>query len=219
MTGKIFGRFESVFLSILYCLLHALVPHTKYVILLNIGFLLSFKDRFIHETFAKLSYAYDVLEYATNEFEGPYWRIQNELKIAMCNMVKVNRKLHCKKNRNKPSRRLKSFKSTKVCQERDVFHFDNNTNCAKRRLCTLAGLDKVNSVVENTLEFWESCVMDSQSGKLVLKSGKKCRKRESKGCSRKKSRKLRRRCKRKNRRGQQQRKLKKNKTRISSSAP
>lgn len=198
---------------------HALVPHTQYVILLNIVFLLSFQDRFIHETFAKLSYAYDVLENVTCKFEGDHWRIQNELKIAMCNMVKVNRKLHCKKNRNKPSRRLKSFKSTKVCEKRDVFHFDTNTNSAKRRLCTLAGLDKVKTVVENTLEFWESCVMDSQSGKLVLKGGKKCRKRESKGCSRKKSRKLRRQCKKKNRRGQQQRKLKNNKTRISSSSP
>ncbi|XP_048746419.2 uncharacterized protein LOC125658985 isoform X2 [Ostrea edulis] len=113
------------------------------------------KDRFIHETYATLSYAYDVLEKASYNFEGERWILKGKLTKVMCKMVSVNRKIHCRKNRQKPSQQMKSFDVTKVCERRNVFP------CGYRPLWTLKALGNVQTIIEYTLRFWDSCVKDN----------------------------------------------------------
>ncbi|XP_062572610.1 uncharacterized protein LOC134234538 [Saccostrea cucullata] len=166
------------------CVQHPLTPEVKERLPKN------YKDRFIHETYAKLSFAYDVLEEASFNFTGNHWMIRNELTAVMCNMVKVNRKIHCRNSQLRPSRRMKSFERTEVCERRNVY------NCSRGPELTLIGLSKVQKLVEEILGFWESCIVE-RPGNGKLKVLKKCRKRNKKArrCFKMKTRKDRRKCK------------------------
>lgn len=152
------------------------------------------QDRFIHETYATLSYAYDVLEKASYNFEGERWILKGKLTKVMCKMVSVNRKIHCRKNRQKPSQQMKSFDVTKVCERRNVFP------CGYRPLWTLKALGNVQTIIEYTLRFWDSCVKDSsRNGKLVVRK-QKCKGSKLRGnCSKKMKRNRKGKCQKRNR--------------------
>uniref|UniRef100_K1S0C9 Uncharacterized protein n=1 Tax=Magallana gigas TaxID=29159 RepID=K1S0C9_MAGGI len=129
------------------------------------------KDRFVHETYAKLSYAKDVLEGADKTFKTfapSLWNksahVQRELTNVMCNMVKVNRKIHCRKNKNKPSRRLIGFKKSGVCETRDLFPYVSSSSEHAKIACSLESLKHVQIVIAETLGFWNSGVEDSKNG-------------------------------------------------------
>lgn len=163
-----------------------------------------FQDRFVHETYANLSYVSDVMEHAVETFKMSSLRnksvhVQNELTNVLCNMVKVNRKIHCRKNKNKPSRRMKAFNETGVCEKRDLFK--NVSTRSELIVRSLESLKHVQKVIADTLGFWDSCVKDSKNGKLVL--SKRCRCKNGK-CKRKNQR---RRCQRRKKNGKKQKKM------------
>lgn len=129
------------------------------------------KDRFVHQTYANLSYAKDVLEGADETFKTfapSLWNksvhVQRELTNVMCNMVKVNRKIHCRKNKKKPSRRMMGFIKTRVCEKRNLFQ--NVSTDSERIACSLESLKHVKNVIANTLEFWNLCVEDLKNDYL-----------------------------------------------------
>lgn len=129
--------------------------------------------------------------------------VQSELTNVMCNMVKVNRKIHCRKNKNKPSRRLIGFNKTGVCEKRDLFK--NVSTPSELIVCSLESLKHVQEVIVDTLGFWNSCVEDSKNGKLVLSKRCKKRKRSKNGKSKRKNQ--RRRCQRRKKNGKKQKKV------------
>lgn len=162
--------------------------------------------------YAKLSYAKDVLGGADKTFKTfapSLWNksahVQRELTNVMCNMVKVNRKIHCRKNKNKPSRRLIGFKKSGVCETRDLFPYVSSSSEHAKIACSLESLKHVQIVIAETLGFWNSGVEDSKNGKLVLSK----RFRKHKICKNGKSKRKnqRRRCQRRKKNGKKQKKV------------
>lgn len=176
-----------------------------------------FQDRFVHETYANLSYVSDVMEHAVETFKMSSLRnksvhVQNELTNVLCNMVKVNRKIHCRKNKNKPSRRMIAFNKTGVCEKRDLFK--NVSTRSELIVRSLESLKHVQKVIADTLGFWDSCVKDSKNGKLV--SSKRCKKRKRCKNGKSKRKYQRRRYQRRKKNGKKQKKRAK-KTKLFSS--
>ncbi|XP_062570123.1 uncharacterized protein LOC134232193 [Saccostrea cucullata] len=128
------------------------------------------KIRFIHETYANLTFVHDVLNHVSKVL-GNDGSDNRSLQTAMCTLHQANRKLQCK-GRNKKNKPIKTFQRTRVCGKKKRFR-KTKRNCFKRdEFEDLSKIKAAENILQGTLDFWNSCVYE-RKGRFGLK--RKCR--------------------------------------------
>ncbi|XP_048746190.1 uncharacterized protein LOC125658810 [Ostrea edulis] len=137
------------------------------------------KIRFIHEIYANLSFAHDMLDSIESVSTN-----KNYAQNAMCLLYQANMRLQCKRIRK--NRSWANFDDSGACkQNTGLVCRDESCSHKIPEIKDLCKIQEAKTVAVNTLTFLKTCVME-RNDKLVLK--RKCGNKQSRKCRNKRSR-------------------------------
>ncbi|XP_048746188.2 uncharacterized protein LOC125658808 [Ostrea edulis] len=121
------------------------------------------KVRFIHEIYANLSFAHDMLDsierVSTNK---------NYAQNAMCLLYQANMRLQCKRIRK--NRSWANFNDSGACKQNTGLVYSNGPCIQDKEIEDLLKTEEARHVLINTLSFWNTCVTERKH-RLTLKRG------------------------------------------------